>query len=64
MLPDEFTQNELEYAQEHLRITPFCYGLLRPLDLINPYRLEGGIVLLDKAHGGVLRIKDTNRQKL
>ncbi len=45
MLPDEFSQDELEYAQEHLRITSFCYGLLRPLDLINPYRLEGNAVL-------------------
>lgn len=45
MAPNEFSQDELEYAQEHLRITSFCYGLLRPLDLINPYRLEGGVVL-------------------
>lgn len=32
----------LEYAQEHLAILSGLYGLLRPLDLIQPYRLEMG----------------------
>jgi uncharacterized protein len=32
----------LAYAQEHLRILSGLYGLLRPLDLIQPYRLEMG----------------------
>lgn len=32
--------NEIEYAQEHLRIISGLYGVLRPLDLIEPYRLE------------------------
>ncbi|MDA3943352.1 MAG: peroxide stress protein YaaA [Bacteroidetes bacterium] len=32
----------LEYAQAHLRILSGLYGLLRPLDLIEPYRLEMG----------------------
>ena len=31
---------ELSYAQDHLRILSGLYGLLRPLDLIQPYRLE------------------------
>lgn len=39
--PKSFSAEELLYAQEHLRLTSFCYGLLRPLDLIRPYRLEG-----------------------
>jgi cytoplasmic iron level regulating protein YaaA (DUF328/UPF0246 family) len=33
---------ELRYAQSHVRILSGLYGLLRPLDLIHPYRLEMG----------------------
>ncbi len=32
----------LHFAQQHLRILSGLYGLLRPLDLILPYRLEMG----------------------
>lgn len=32
----------VDYAQEHLRILSGLYGLLRPLDAIQPYRLEMG----------------------
>lgn len=35
-------KKDLDYAQEHLRILSGLYGLLRPLDLIQPYRLEMG----------------------
>lgn len=41
--PQNFTAEDFVFAQEHLRITSFLYGLLRPLDLIRNYRLEGGI---------------------
>ena len=34
--------NDLAYAQGHLRILSGVYGLLKPLDLIRPYRLEMG----------------------
>lgn len=33
---------QLEYSQSHLRILSGLYGLLRPMDLIQPYRLEMG----------------------
>lgn len=33
---------ELEFAQQHLRILSGLYGLLRPLDLMQAYRLEMG----------------------
>jgi cytoplasmic iron level regulating protein YaaA (DUF328/UPF0246 family) len=33
---------DVQYAQQHLRILSGLYGLLRPLDLIQPYRLEMG----------------------
>lgn len=43
MAPQDFTADDFAFAQEHLRITSFLYGLLRPLDLIRNYRLEGSI---------------------
>lgn len=33
----------VDYAQDHLRLLSGLYGLLRPLDLIRPYRLEMGV---------------------
>ncbi|MCP4267439.1 MAG: peroxide stress protein YaaA, partial [Candidatus Brocadiaceae bacterium] len=33
---------DIEFAQQHLRILSGLYGVLRPLDLIQPYRLEMG----------------------
>jgi cytoplasmic iron level regulating protein YaaA (DUF328/UPF0246 family) len=35
-------KRDLQFAQKHLRILSGLYGLLRPLDLIQPYRLEMG----------------------
>ncbi|MEO0316326.1 MAG: hypothetical protein RL404_3 [Pseudomonadota bacterium] len=35
-------QRQLDWAQKHVRILSGLYGLLRPLDLIQPYRLEMG----------------------
>ena len=40
MAPEVFTEEELAYAQEHLRILSGFYGVLRPLDGVTPYRLE------------------------
>ena len=37
-----FTDEQFNFAQGHLRILSGLYGLLRPLDLIQPYRLEMG----------------------
>lgn len=39
---DEFSEEDFEFAQSHLRILSGLYGLLKPLDLIQPYRLEMG----------------------
>lgn len=36
------TADNLTFAQQHLRILSGLYGLLRPLDLMQPYRLEMG----------------------
>lgn len=39
---DVLSSDQLEYAQRHLRILSGLYGVLRPLDLMQPYRLEMG----------------------
>ena len=48
MEADQFTAEELEFAQQHLRILSGLYGLLKPLDLMQPYRLEMGTKLKTK----------------
>lgn len=40
---DSMGAAQLDFAQKHLRILSGLYGLLRPLDLIQPYRLEMGL---------------------
>ena len=42
---ETFDEATLEFAQKHFRILSGLYGLLRPLDLIQPYRLEMGTKL-------------------
>ena len=37
---DAYSTDDLKFAQAHLRILSGLYGCLRPLDLIQPYRLE------------------------
>jgi len=39
---DSLSAEELKWSQKHLRILSGLYGLLRPLDLMQPYRLEMG----------------------
>lgn len=36
------SDDDLKYAQDHVRILSGLFGLVRPLDLISPYRLEMG----------------------
>lgn len=45
MAPGVFTQEELDYVEEHLRVVSGFYGLLRPFDGVTPYRLEMGAKL-------------------
>ena len=40
MAPGVFTDTQLAYVEEHLRILSGFYGLLRPFDGVTPYRLE------------------------
>jgi cytoplasmic iron level regulating protein YaaA (DUF328/UPF0246 family) len=39
---DSMSEAELQWAQDHLRILSGLYGILRPLDLMQAYRLEMG----------------------
>ncbi len=40
-----YQAEQLDHAQRHLRILSGLYGILRPLDLMQPYRLEMGLKL-------------------
>lgn len=42
---ETFNKRDLQFAQKHLRILSGLYGLLKPMDLIQPYRLEMGTKL-------------------
>ncbi|MFC0268925.1 peroxide stress protein YaaA [Kushneria aurantia] len=46
---EQWDEASLEWSQEHLRILSGLYGMLRPLDLIQPYRLEMGTKLENPA---------------
>lgn len=45
---EEFDQADLDFAQEHIGILSGLYGFLKPLDLMQPYRLEMGTKLANK----------------
>lgn len=45
---DRFTEKDLAFAQDHLKILSGLYGILRPLDLMQPYRLEMGTRLANE----------------
>lgn len=45
-----FQEEDFAFAQRHLRILSGLYGILRPLDLMQPYRLEMG-TRLENARG-------------
>lgn len=39
---ESFSEDDFSFAQQHLRMLSGLYGLLKPLDLMQPYRLEMG----------------------
>ncbi len=41
--------DDLNFAQQHVRILSGLYGILKPLDLMQPYRLEMGTKFANKA---------------
>ena len=42
---ETFNTKQIKFAQKHLRILSGLYGILRPMDVIKPYRLEMGTKL-------------------
>ncbi len=46
---ETFSEADFDFAQQHLRMLSGLYGVLRPLDLMQPYRLEMGIKLANPA---------------
>ena len=44
---ETLSADDFQYAQQHLRILSGLYGVLRPLDLMQPYRLEMGTKLVN-----------------
>ena len=42
MQAETFSEDDFDFAQQHLRMLSGLYGVLRPLDLMQPYRLEMG----------------------
>lgn len=50
---EDFTEADFDFAQSHLRMLSGLYGVIRPLDLMQPYRLEMGTKLAN-AHGNNL----------
>ena len=55
---ENFTNIELDFAQENLRILSGLYGLLKPKDLIFPYRLEMGTKLITKTGNNLYKFWD------
>lgn len=44
---ESLSQQDVLFAQQHLRMLSGLYGLLKPLDLMQPYRLEMGTKLVN-----------------
>ncbi|MCD7849967.1 MAG: peroxide stress protein YaaA [Parabacteroides sp.] len=51
--PKDFSEADFRFAQDHLRFVSICYGLLRPLDLIKPYRMEYDVKLPELGEGNM-----------
>jgi len=56
---ENLDSKDLTWAQNHLRILSGLYGVLRPLDLMQPYRLEMGTALKTKKGKNLYEFWDT-----
>jgi len=61
---ESLSQDDVAYAQNHLRILSGLYGLLKPLDVIQPYRLEMGTRLATNDHNTLYSYWDDKIAKL
>ena len=55
---EDFSAADRSFAQKHLRILSGLYGILRPLDRMQPYRLEMGCRLVGGGKGGFKNLYD------
>lgn len=55
---EDFDEEELNFAHEHIGILSGLYGFLRPLDLMQPYRLEMGTKLKVGEHKNLYEFWD------
>ncbi|MDN3203015.1 peroxide stress protein YaaA [Algoriphagus sediminis] len=60
---ENYSEEDFDFAQEHLRILSGLYGLLKPLDLIQPYRLEMGTKVENKKGKNLYEYWDTKIAK-
>ena len=61
---DNYTSDDFSFAQKHLRILSGLYGALKPLDLIQPYRLEMGTQLKNSQGKNLYEFWDTQVTEL
>ncbi len=61
---EQFEDSEMEFAQKHIRILSGLYGLLKPLDLMQPYRLEMGTRLKHKRNKNLYEFWDNSITQL
>ena len=59
----DLTKSEMNFAQKHIRILSGLYGLLRPLDIMKPYRLEMGTKLKTESAKNLYEFWGDNIQK-
>ncbi len=53
LTPELYSEQELQHAQQSVCILSGLYGVLRPLDLMHPYRLEMGTRLTINRHNNL-----------
>lgn len=61
---DTFDESDHAFAQAHLRILSGLYGILRPMDLMQPYRLEMGTKLQNGSFKNLYEFWDNRITKL
>ena len=61
---ETFSAKDFRFAQRHLRVLSGLYGILRPLDLIQPYRLEMGTKLTNRRGKNLYAFWDERITKL
>lgn len=61
---DDFDEKNFNFSQQHLRILSGLYGILKPMDFIEPYRLEMGIPLKNNRGNNLYEFWDDSITKI